>query len=49
MKISLTKSNVMKILCERFEVEFVETEKGEVTPLGDELYWEGNEERENNR
>ena len=49
MKIYLTKDNVMRIVCERFKVDFVETKKGEITPLVDKLYWEGNEEGENNR
>ncbi|MBA7668159.1 hypothetical protein ES703_76265 [subsurface metagenome] len=39
----------MEILCNHFNIEFVETQKGEVTPLEDKLWWEGNEERENNR
>lgn len=43
MEIILSKDNVMRILCDRFNIEFVETSTGEVKPLVDKIFWEGNE------
>jgi len=42
MEIYLTKQNVMKIICGRFQIEFVEKPTGEIVPLEDEICWEGN-------
>lgn len=44
MKISLTKDNVMKILCDYFNVPYVEVDDpgSKIIPREDEIFWEGN-------
>jgi len=42
MEIQLTKDNVMRILCDHFNIEFAESGAGKVPPLVDQIFWEGN-------
>lgn len=42
MEVVLVKNNVMKILCDKFDIEYVTSSVGKVTPLRDKVYWEGN-------
>lgn len=47
MKITLTKNDVMEILCHRFDIPHTEIstiKKEDTEPVYDEVYWEGNPE-----
>lgn len=44
MKITLTKNDVMGILCNHFSLLYSTTIEGTTEPSCDEVYWEGNPE-----
>ena len=53
MKIFLTKENVKRILCDHFSIKYIEAARSasnsRVVIKEDEIYWEGNEEKNANK